>query len=283
MKVKIISFCGLIAFFSFANADTIESFRAKNIDISFGKKTSDSIKFDHLSVEREDDNFVLENATMDIVWQGDQLYLDNEDHAVQIPFINQTTKNNNNRYNARRMSVDYQMGKKFEISLDYANVMIKNNLYTLSKLSFLCKRIHNNNVTASILERCLTDSTMATLHTVVLSRPTANLLMQTLALPIKASPMSSSEKSLEDSSITIKNNFWTLESDFDGKTISMMGNIRYDASNHQLHIDISRATTKFIIPISVRSRIYKKLYSINSKFISVAPNKGTITLHLSHF
>ena len=281
MKITIIAILYIILL-PVANAGAIESLQANNMEVDLGQGASGTISFDQLSIERETESDLLNDATMDITWQGNRLHLENETDEVQLPFIKQTANNNSNQYYVDNMNMSYQMGKQVKLNFEKAHITINNSLYAIKQFSLVCKKVYNTAV-ASTFERCLTDKMTAKMSTLILSELTVNRLIQTLALPIQPNSASDSRNSLRKSTLTIKKNIWRLETVFDGNSVYARGTIRYHDKSHQLRINISEATTTFIFPIDVTNRIYKKLYDLDSKFVSVAPNNGTITINLSHF
>ena len=284
MITKMTVILSFLVSLSAASADPIESLQAKDVDISLGPGVSGTIELGHLSVERGEKTVVLENSIMDVFWHQSQILIRDESRVLWLPFIDQTVNNRLNQYYVENMDMDYLNGERIQTRIESFKIATADHRYRLGKIFLLCKK-EDDTVVSTTLDLCLTHTATITLSSLKFNQPVMTRFLRTLSvieLPIvKPAPLQNNF--LKKSSISIKKNRWELKTVFKGNSIAMNGSVHYDTTNDQIHIDIFRATTSFIIPVNIKSRVYRQLYSIKSDLISVAPNNGTITINLSHF
>ena len=248
----------------------ITALQAKNIEIHIGKGTSEMFSADHISITRQNSAIQLNNETMDIAWQDDQLHIYNETEEIWLPFITQSVHNDLNQYHFNQMNINFEIQKYFQMNFRKAELKLKDNLYILNNFRLSChKKSHTK--TSSVLESCLTDkATMQFSSLAMDSSSVSNLKKFLFIKPLKRSRHQSKQESdIQNAEFSIQRNAFKLEMTFQGKSISMSGKVYHDSTNSQLKLIITKAKYFFV---SIKGRVYKKIRALKSSYISVDQN-----------
>ena len=271
----------IISTLAMASAQEIQSIQAKNVEIHLGQGTSQTATLQEFSLQTKTTHLSLYNQTMDATWQNDHIYLKNSMYEGWLPFIEQTPKNEFNQYYISEMDLSYEAQKHFQISFDHAKFQMGDTHFLLDDFYLNCQKKFNTKA-SSTLEVCLTDQTTGGTSYIKMD-PVSNAhfrnffyiesLMKNYSFQIMSS------KDIRDSTLSIWKNQFELETEYEGKSISISGTIHYDPTHS--HLNIYVADAEYFI-FSVRDRIYKKIRAVKSSYLSVDRN-DVITIKLEQF
>ena len=263
-----------ISIISIANAQSlqkIQTIQAKNVEIHIGQQSSETLSADRLTIVSEGANMDAINQTMTAKRKNNWLHLQNEQYEIFLPFLTQTVLNESNTYHFYQLNLDFETQRFFRINFKNAKIQLKKALFLLNNLNLSCQKRFNTK-TSTTLMRCLEDEASAQLSTISMDSISTNFLHNLLTLkPLRRQRAHGSTQhgKLKDAVLSIYKNQFELDTEYDGKSIYLNGTVVYVPAQSQLKIFVAEATYFWF---SVRSRIYKKLRSIQSDYLNVDQN-----------
>ena len=258
----------------------IQTIQAQNVDAHLGRGTHETIRATEINIEWEEGKTHLNNKTMSAVWKNDKLHLRDGNQEIWLPFMEQTSNNELNQYHITKMDLDFESQKHFKLSSGNIKLQLKESFYVLNSVYIFCQRKFNT-IVSTTLELCLTDKAKVRLSPASMDSHSVNFLRDLLFMPplLKNRYQSKVRSPLESLNGAIEKNVFEVTAEVEGKTIGMEGTIHYDPNNSNLDILITDATY-FIF--SVRDRVYNKLRSIQSDYLSVDEN-DIVSINLDRF
>ena len=276
-KFVIIFFLSIIA--SISAVAKVEVVKAENVEVHIGHATSKTVSVSNFVVEWGKNKINISNKKMDAFWQNDQIYIRDGEQEIWLPFIEKTPENKSNQYHFKQMNIDFKTEKHFKVDFGTGIVQLKNNYFSLEKFNIFCERKPSSNTLYTLLF-CLDDLSSGSLSRISIDESSAILLRKFLVLePQFRTNTVKANSEIKNSLWRIEENAFRLKSEYEGKDIEVKGTIHYDSNNAQLKIVITEATY-FIF--SIKKRIYDKLRSLQSRYMSVDKN-NVVFIELGEF
>ena len=281
MQKKIIIALFISTMTSISGIAKVQAIKAVNIDAHIGQGTSEMVSVSDIYIETGSTKFHASNKTVNAVWENNQITIEDGGQKVSLPFLTKTANNELNQYHLVKMNIDFDIEKHFKLNFDNFILQFKNNYFFFGKFHIFCERLFDNSA-LDTLEFCLTDISSAKLSSVRVNSSSASLLKNLLIFEPQTGKLRNQSKADSD----IKNLRWVIEkngfhvkAEYQGKKIDLEGTIHYYSKNTRLELVITDAAYSIF---SIKKRIYKKLRSASSRYMSVDQN-DVITIKLDQF